>query len=603
MEDLTAALNSDSFIISGKGSLSRMDEKSSYLAVSSDCTVILRGDDDEFKYNFSLYVGQTMAFNDVLGSHLLAQFNIQLRALDWVATASRRIVGFRFTFSSPDEELAFKTAFAVNLLKAKSQEKKNLGKDDQNWVTRAHEAEEVDGSRAPADAAFSEFQKPRLPSTFSRGPRTPSIAPRSQATPKQPPQTPISSIAQGPPRTPVAVVGGLSSSSESEQSEDEDEPSPKKSPVRPRAIRTGGPSSSAKKRMQNSGLEIGMASNRTFVVREDQDGSKIGVFNEELELVAEIKNLSLNGKSITANKTQLHERDGQMLLLDNNSETSMFCMDMERGLVIEEWKPKLHDIEEKVRSMAPVTKEAQISNEKTLFAMNRNSIYRIDPRTQNKIATIQQETKAKKGFDLPLEYERTVVGKGDSSGLSCMATNINGQVVVGDGKGAIRFFDAIDGKRAKNVMTGLGDGITGVDVSKDGRYALATTNTYILLIPTASDKKNRTAFDVGLKDKPVPIKLTLEHRDVVRFNIDVSNTNFTRARFNTVGEESWIISSTGNLIITWNFKKILSGNKFAYKIKKTETKVIADDFMCGQPDKVVVIERDDVMLAKRSEMN
>ena len=66
-----------------------------------------------------------------------------------------------------------------------------------------------------------------------------------------------------------------------------------------------------------------------------------------------------------------------------------------------------------------------------------------------------------------------------------------------------------------------------------------------------------------------------------------------------VGKESWIISSTGNYIVTWNFNKVKRGHRFAYKIKKCAHKVVADDFMLGQADSVVVVEKNNVFVENR----
>jgi hypothetical protein len=84
-------------------------------------------------------------------------------------------------------------------------------------------------------------------------------------------------------------------------------------------------------------------------------------------------------------------------------------------------------------------------------------------------------------------------------------------VVAGDSKGELRLYSDIS-KRAKTALPGLGgqylpsihfqhpsnmnacmntshcmiiDGVIGVDVTEDGKYVLATTKAYLLLIPTS----------------------------------------------------------------------------------------------------------------------
>jgi len=182
--------------------------------------------------------------------------------------------------------------------------------------------------------------------------------------------------------------------------------------------------------------------------------------------------------------------------------------------------------------------------------------------------------------------------------LSTVATTGSGQVVVGDLKGEIRMFSDIS-KRAKTHLPGLGgmfeivsyvlmdrfihfhkntciylfifrfcsDGVIGIDVTEDGKWVLATTEAYLLLIPTMTSA-GKSGFQASMgKEKPNPIKLVLKPEDLVKLGID--EVKITPARFN-IGEnitEDWIVTSTGPFIITWNFKKIRQGKgKDDYKV-------------------------------------
>ena len=57
----------------------------------------------------------------------------------------------------------------------------------------------------------------------------------------------------------------------------------------------------------------------------------------------------------------------------------------------------------------------------------------------------------------------------------------NGYVVVGDAKGNVRLYNAID-KAAKTKLASVGGKITSVDVTYDGNWVLATTDNYMMLI-------------------------------------------------------------------------------------------------------------------------
>jgi len=179
-----------------------------------------------------------------------------------------------------------------------------------------------------------------------------------------------------------------------------------------------------------------------------------------------------------------------------------------------------------------------------------------------------------------------------------LATTGSGKIATGDMNGEIRMFANCE-KRAKTLLPGLGDPVVSIDVTEDSRWILATTAGYLLLIPTALED-GRTGFDVSMgQKKPVPIKLQLDPRDLVKYNI--AKVQFTAAHFNT-GEkvtEQWIVTSTGPFVITWNFKSVKAGLVRDYKIKKYDSVVVADDFRFGADNEVVVTLPDDVFCEKR----
>jgi hypothetical protein len=155
-------------------------------------------------------------------------------------------------------------------------------------------------------------------------------------------------------------------------------------------------------------------------------------------------------------------------------------------------------------------------------------------------------------------------------------------------------------KRAKTSLPGLGHNITGMDTTEDGSWVLATTDYYLLLIPTCLSN-GKTGFDVSMgKEKPIPYKLQLRPQDLAKLGI--REVKFTSAKFDTGEsiEEKWIITSTGPYLITWNFDKV---KKFGivddYKIKKCPEKVVADQFRYNYANEVVVTLPDDVVLQKR----
>ena len=63
----------------------------------------------------------------------------------------------------------------------------------------------------------------------------------------------------------------------------------------------------------------------------------------------------------------------------------------------------------------------------------------------------------------------------------------DGYVVIGSEDGQVRMFSETDKalSRAKTSIPGLGAPITSVDVTYDGKWVLATTKSYLMVIKTS----------------------------------------------------------------------------------------------------------------------
>ena len=62
------------------------------------------------------------------------------------------------------------------------------------------------------------------------------------------------------------------------------------------------------------------------------------------------------------------------------------------------------------------------------------------------------------------------------------------------------------------------------------------------------------------KEKPNPLKLQLKAQDIAKYKMTA--IDFKPAKFNNfsaAGQESSIVTSTGNYLITWNFNKVKRG--------------------------------------------
>ena len=286
---------------------------------------------------------------------------------------------------------------------------------------------------------------------------------------------------------------------------------------------------SGPKEGRNSQLNVGYKGDRSYVLR----GDKIGVFRhkpDEVEYVASIANItdmkgkkfdpknvrfplhSLQSPVYADEQAMLHQQDSKMVVMNPGAPNSLFHLDLERGKIVEEWK--VHD-NITVDHIAPNTKFSQTTHEQTLVGTSHNALFRIDPRMSgNKLVDSQFKQYASKNK------------------FSGVTTTASGKLAVASEKGDIRLYDTV-GKIAKTALTPLGDPITGIDVSADGRWIVATTNTYLLLVDVLIGQgkyAGSLGFDRSFPAdaKPVPRRLQLRPEHVAYMN---QNISFTPARF------------------------------------------------------------------------
>lgn len=338
----------------------------------------------------------------------------------------------------------------------------------------------------------------------------------------------------------------------------------------------------------NSQLAVGYKHDRSFVVR----GDKIGVFkhtaDNHLKFDTAISGVkTTKGKSFSPSKVMLHAEDSNMILQNADNPHSLFRMDLETGKVVDEWK--VHD-DIRVNTFAPANKYAQMTGEQTLIGLSSNSLYRIDPRLSgNKLVDSDLKQYASK------------------NDFSAAATTSKGYLAVASNKGDIRMFDRL-GINAKTHIPALGDPIIGVDVSADGRWILATTKTYLLLIDALQkDGKNegKLGFEksFGKDSKPQPRRLALSPSHVAQMSHETkAGIAFTPAHFNTGidSSETTIVTASGPFVISWSMKKVLKGIRDPYSIKRYEEVVKADNFKYGTDKNLIIALPNEVDMVRKS---
>ncbi|KAI8904058.1 VID27 cytoplasmic protein-domain-containing protein [Gorgonomyces haynaldii] len=332
----------------------------------------------------------------------------------------------------------------------------------------------------------------------------------------------------------------------------------------------------------NKHLAVGLNNDRTFIVR----GDKVGVFSsrdQDLEFVTMIDKLqTLKGDTIDPSRVMLHQQDTSMLLMNPNESNTVYKLDLERGQVAEEWN--MGDL--RVENIAPVEKYSQRTNESTVMALNNNALFKIDPRTPNKVAQ-----SSLKFYDTKNKF-------------ATMATTGQGHLAVGTKKGEIKLYNGNmfekDTKNAKTLLAGLGDEIIGMDTTEDGRFVLATCPTYLLLIDTHVADQKQSGFEKSIAKQAKPKRLVLKPEHVAWMNTEIS---FTPAKFNMgTDQERSIVTSTGKWVISWNFRQVRQGKLHSYSIRQYDDHVVADNFVFGQDRNIIVALQNDVEMISKSSL-
>jgi len=329
---------------------------------------------------------------------------------------------------------------------------------------------------------------------------------------------------------------------------------------------------------KNTGQTQAKVLDRTFVTR----GPIISVYNtdEEEKTLEEIVSLppvkTLDGSTIEPKKVMLNEQDTKAVLLNKVDDTKVYYMDLAKGKIVRELEV---DGINKQLDVAPMSKDAEFTHNPVFVSMNKRNIFKMDPRQKENIA-VSSKTYAK------------------TPNFTCLAThNAEEAFAVGSETGEIRLYKEV-GQNAKNLYQGFGDPILALDSTKDGKWLLATTKTYLILIPTHVAGKDGYIYPLGKENKNIPYKLTLNPDDIRRFKvIDIS---FNPAKFNDSkdGKEKYIVASTGDLLLTWNMKNILSGNVRKYDIKRLDDEIISNEFKYGREDRIFVTLPNEIRLQK-----
>eukprot|EP00029_Vermamoeba_vermiformis_P007758 TRINITY_DN3445_c0_g1_i1.p1 TRINITY_DN3445_c0_g1~~TRINITY_DN3445_c0_g1_i1.p1 ORF type:complete len:363 (+),score=115.75 TRINITY_DN3445_c0_g1_i1:161-1090(+) len=297
-------------------------------------------------------------------------------------------------------------------------------------------------------------------------------------------------------------------------------------------------------------------------------------------------------------KLLLTDKSNKMLVLTPDKKNVLTRIDTETGKTLDEIKMRLHaELDEPINTVTHSEKFSQLLSQPVveLAGTSRNTVFDMtwDPREKTDDIIIGAEnryTKAAKGFN-----------------FTAVATTGEGNVITADTDGHIRLFQKSKMKRPKNVLNQLADPILGVDVSKDGEWALWTTKEYLAVAKLSFQDKNAdmvSGFEKVFSEKPEALILRIPEDDLDEFNI--KEVNFTPARFDNgpyAGSgviEQEIVTSTGPYIVRWKFRQVkmdynkerLQDGKSRPTIYKQRGDVVDKAFEYGQNNLVAALDEE-----------
>uniref|UniRef100_A0A7S3CJU9 Vacuolar import/degradation Vid27 C-terminal domain-containing protein n=1 Tax=Strombidium rassoulzadegani TaxID=1082188 RepID=A0A7S3CJU9_9SPIT len=295
------------------------------------------------------------------------------------------------------------------------------------------------------------------------------------------------------------------------------------------------------------------------------------------------------GEVIRPQNVMLHNQEKQMIFSDAQDPSKLFNFDLESGKIVEEFRAeKKGNAKSDVSNLVHITnkeRNGQTQSEQTFVGINERAIYTLDPRINKK----EKAAESKVYKTNPL--------------FNKVATTINGGLAIGSLNGCIRLYKQV-GQNAKTLLPGLGDPIRAIEMSVDGKWILATTQTYLLLLST-SCKGEKNGFEASMgKEKPVPVKLQLNVKDLAKHQI--KSLDFTAAHFNNFSHSNkyhtGIVTSTGPFVVTWNLQRVLKGLRNQYQIIKVkeQQKLVDSQFQFDNDENILVTESKNLGVQTRS---
>ncbi|KAA6427924.1 hypothetical protein WJX79_002136 [Trebouxia sp. C0005] len=344
----------------------------------------------------------------------------------------------------------------------------------------------------------------------------------------------------------ILPVGGETAESREQWAEDME------TDVRPvkEEVRRDRPAGQAGKEVH--GVRLG-AGDRSYLVRDKQIEVLKNVYGGVQSTGVSFDVTPPKGQqSFTPNKLMLMNRERRMNMLSPEGGQNLYHTDIETGKVVSEWSFKKDGVDAGMIDLANETRGAQLDDRDTFLGIGNKRIARWDMRAPEGVVQ-ELSSPSVMTWDGGHDYKTNVA-------FNCMATSGDGYVVIGSDDGQIRLYGNKSLTRANTAIPGLGGPITAVDVTYDGKWVLATTKNYLMVVKTTYKDKGGKETN-GFKSKmgaraPAPRLLRLKVEDQPL----LQGAALRQGKFTWVTEagrdERWIVASCGNHTVLWNFGQV-----------------------------------------------
>lgn len=262
------------------------------------------------------------------------------------------------------------------------------------------------------------------------------------------------------------------------------------------------------------------------------------------------------GEALTPSRAMLMGRESQLAMLTPSRKSSLMQADIETGRVVREWNFQKDGVDIPMEDIVGDTKAAQLEARQTFLGLGTNRLVRWDLRDPT--GAVQESPVAQ--YAGGRDYAR-------NTNFTCLATSGDGYVAVGSRDGRVRLYSEGSLSQAKTSVPSLGAPVTAIDVTFDGRWVVATTDRYLMVLKTSyrPDGEEGGPELCGFTSRmgaraPAPRLLRLRPEDALR----TGGAAFQKAHFTWVTErgrqERWVVASCGAFTVRWNLRSVKIAN-------------------------------------------